>query len=105
MAAADARRLGMHGLLARLRELAASLDRMPSQLSRREREVVAHVAAGESNREIATLLFLSERTVETHVRNILAKLDLRSRTQVAAWATKAGISPEPSESRFTYRGT
>jgi DNA-binding CsgD family transcriptional regulator len=105
MAAADARRLGMHGLLVRVKELAASLDRSPSHLSRREQEVVAHVAAGESNREIATLLFLSERTVETHVRNILTKLDLHSRTQVAAWATKAAISGEPSKSTFTYRGT
>ena len=96
MAAADARRLGMHGLLVRAKELAASLDRLPSHLSRRELEVVAHVAAGESNREIAALLFLSERTVETHVRNIMTKLDLHSRTQVAAWATKAAISAKPS---------
>ncbi len=96
MAAADAGRLGMHGLLVRAKELRASLDRLPSHLSRRELEVVAHVAAGESNREIATLMFLSERTVETHVRNILTKLDLHSRTQVAAWATKAAITAERS---------
>jgi DNA-binding NarL/FixJ family response regulator len=96
MAAADARQLGMQGLLVRVKELAASLDRGPSNLSRRELEVVAHVAAGESNREIATLLFLSERTVETHVRNILIKLDLHSRTQVAAWATKTAIRAEHS---------
>jgi DNA-binding NarL/FixJ family response regulator len=96
MAAADARRLGMQGLLVRVKELAASLERLPSHLSRRELEVVTHVAAGKSNREIATLLVLSERTVETHVRNILTKLDLHSRTQVAAWATKAAISAERS---------
>jgi DNA-binding NarL/FixJ family response regulator len=96
MAAADARRLGMQGLLVRVKRLAASFERLPSHLSRRELEVVAHVAAGKSNREIATLLFLSERTVETHVRNILIKLDLHSRTQVAAWATKAAISAERS---------
>jgi DNA-binding NarL/FixJ family response regulator len=96
MAAADARRLGMQGLLVRVQDLAASLDRRPSNLSRRELEVVAHVAAGESNREIATLLFLSERTVETHVGNILMKLDLHSRTQVATWATKAASRTEHS---------
>jgi DNA-binding CsgD family transcriptional regulator len=104
MAAADARRLGMRGLLVRAKELAASLDRLPRQLSRREQEVVTHLAVGRSNREIATLLFLSERTVETHVRNIMTKLDLHSRSQVAAWATKAAISAGHS-STITYRGT
>jgi DNA-binding CsgD family transcriptional regulator len=105
MAAADARRLGMHGLLVRVKDLAASLDRLAIHLSRREQEVVAHIAAGESNREIATFLFLSERTVETHVQNILTKLDLHSRTQVAAWATRAANNAEPLSSTFTYRGT
>ncbi len=54
-------------------------------LTTRETEVASLVAHGLSNREIAEKLFLSERTVETHVQNILRKLDCHSRTQVAAW--------------------
>jgi DNA-binding CsgD family transcriptional regulator/tetratricopeptide (TPR) repeat protein len=54
-------------------------------LTTRETEVAELVARGLSNREIADKLFVSERTVETHVQNILRKLDCRSRTQVAAW--------------------
>jgi ATP/maltotriose-dependent transcriptional regulator MalT len=53
-------------------------------ISRREREIVKHIARGSQNREIASDLGISELTVETHVRNILRKLGLRSRTQVAA---------------------
>jgi DNA-binding NarL/FixJ family response regulator len=94
MAAADARRLGLQSLLARATGLVESLARPLGQLSPREREIVAYVAAGRSNREIANALVLSERTVETHVHNILAKLDLRSRVQVVAWAAKAGITED-----------
>lgn len=54
-------------------------------LTRREREVAALVAQGESNRRIAEALVLSERTTEGHVSNILSKLGLASRTQIAAW--------------------
>ncbi|MFW6075463.1 MAG: helix-turn-helix transcriptional regulator [Chloroflexota bacterium] len=54
-------------------------------LTRREREVATLVAQGLSNQQIAAELFIGERTVETHVGNILSKLDFRSRTQVAAW--------------------
>jgi DNA-binding NarL/FixJ family response regulator len=44
-----------------------------------------------TNREIAAGLVLSERTVDTHVANILSKLNLKSRSQVAAWAVERGI--------------
>ena len=94
MAAADARRLGMHALLAQATALGTSVARVSGRLSRRVREIAAHVAAGRSNREIAQLLVISERTVETHVQNVLTKLDLNSRTQIAAWATRAGITEE-----------
>ena len=57
-------------------------------LSRREREVAQLVAGGLSNREIATRLFLSERTVDNHVQHILDKLGFRSRVQVAAWLAR-----------------
>jgi DNA-binding CsgD family transcriptional regulator len=54
-------------------------------LTRRECEVVALVAQGLTNRDIAAKLILSERTVERHVENILSRLTLTSRTQIARW--------------------
>jgi DNA-binding NarL/FixJ family response regulator len=55
-------------------------------LTAREREVLRLVARGHSNKEIASLLDITERTARTHVSNILGKLDLASRTQAALWA-------------------
>ncbi|PBC77162.1 LuxR family two component transcriptional regulator [Streptomyces sp. TLI_235] len=57
-------------------------------LTEREREVLGHIADGRSNREIARALHLSEKTVKTHVSNILMKLDLADRTQAALWAVR-----------------
>jgi predicted ATPase/DNA-binding CsgD family transcriptional regulator len=54
-------------------------------LSRREIDVARLVTEGRSNKEIGARLFISERTVESHVRNILTKLGFTSRTQVAGW--------------------
>jgi len=62
-------------------------------LTERERAVAALLTHGLSNREIAAALFLSEWTVATHIRNILAKLDLDSRTQIAVWAREHGLEP------------
>jgi DNA-binding CsgD family transcriptional regulator/predicted negative regulator of RcsB-dependent stress response len=62
-----------------------------SGLTPREREVATLIGRGKSNREIADRLVVSERTVETHVRNVLTKLDFASRTQIAAWAVKKGL--------------
>jgi len=59
-----------------------------SMLSDRELEIAGAVAAGHSNPEIAARLFLSRRTVEHHVSTILRKLDLRSRTRIAAWVAR-----------------
>jgi non-specific serine/threonine protein kinase len=58
----------------------------PAGLSARELDVVRLVADGMTNKAIATELCLSVRTVESHVRNVLAKARLQNRTQLAAWA-------------------
>ena len=60
-------------------------------LTCREREAVDLIARGYTNPQIAAELVISERTVHAHVRNILAKLDFTSRTQVAAWAAQEGL--------------
>ncbi|AXG77150.1 response regulator [Streptomyces paludis] len=61
-------------------------------LTEREREVLGLIADGRSNREIARALVLSEKTVKTHVSNILMKLDLSDRTQAALWAVRHGMT-------------
>jgi len=63
----------------------------PSGLSPREVEVLRLVAAGKTNQAVATELFLSERTVERHVSNILTKLGVGSRTAAAAYAFQHGV--------------
>jgi predicted ATPase/DNA-binding CsgD family transcriptional regulator len=66
-------------------------------LTAREREVAARIAQGESNREIAEELIISERTVESHVANILSKLGFTARTQIAAWAVEKGLARQKKE--------
>ena len=65
------------------------------ELTPREREVVALVAQGRTNQQIATRLGVTERTARTHVSNILAKLGLTSRTQAAMWAAREGLANPP----------
>ncbi|MEV0421897.1 response regulator transcription factor [Streptosporangium canum] len=65
----------------------------PIPLTDREREVLQHIAQGETNAEIAGRLFLSEGTVKTHVGRILAKLHLRDRVQAVIWAYEHGQIP------------
>ena len=52
------------------------------------------VAAGMNNRQIAEHMIISEKTVKTHVSNILSKLGLEDRTQAAIWAIKHGIGSD-----------
>lgn len=66
-------------------------DRGIDPLTVREIDVLQLVARGRSNREIASALFISEATVRTHVSNILAKLNLGSRTQAALYALREGL--------------
>lgn len=76
-------------LMGKLRDPAA---RDPlAELTGREREVLVLVAQGYANKQIARDLQISERTARTHVSNILAKLDLHSRTQAALFAVRNGL--------------
>ncbi|HLY32510.1 MAG TPA: tetratricopeptide repeat protein, partial [Ktedonobacterales bacterium] len=61
-------------------------------LTEREREIAARIARGQSSRAIADALVISERTVETHIGNIFAKLGFNARTQIAAWAVEKGLA-------------
>ena len=77
----------------------AVLDLERGGLTRRELEILRLVAVGRTNREIANQLFLSQRTVDMHVRNILAKLGCRSRTEATGRAHDLGILAPPSRAR------
>ena len=81
--------LGARPDLERLARAAGSTR--PGGLSRREREVLTLVAAGKTNRAIATELFISEKTVARHVSNIFTKLRLSSRAEATAYAFKHGL--------------
>ena len=65
-------------------------------MSAREVDVLRLLAMGKANKEIAVALAISERTVKTHVSNIMAKLGVQSRTQAALYAVKAGLLAGPS---------
>jgi NarL family two-component system response regulator LiaR len=78
--------------------IAQELDAMPAVdrsqyalLSEREREVLRHIAEGFSNSDIAIRLVISEKTVKSHVSNILSKLHLLDRTQAAVFAWREGL--------------
>jgi DNA-binding NarL/FixJ family response regulator len=67
----------------------------PGLLTPRERQILALLGEGRSNREIADILVISERTARTHVSNVLSKLNLTSRTQAALTAIREGLAPGP----------
>jgi DNA-binding NarL/FixJ family response regulator len=68
-------------------------DEDPFGLTPRERDVLALVAAGATNREIGEQLHMAEKTASVHVSRILAKLNVRSRTEAAAVAHRQGLVP------------
>jgi NarL family two-component system response regulator LiaR len=86
----------MHPTIARklMLELQRSSDLPPTEdpLTEREAEVLGLVAQGLTNQEIADRLYVSERTVRTHVSNILSKLHLANRTQAALYALRRGLA-------------
>jgi DNA-binding NarL/FixJ family response regulator len=69
----------------------AQLEQLVEPLSERELEILALIARGASNREIADRLFIAEGTVKNHVTHILAKLGVRDRTQAALKARELGL--------------
>jgi LuxR family transcriptional regulator, maltose regulon positive regulatory protein len=82
-------------LLATLAQEGASApvadERLPEPLSEREMEVLALIAAGNSNEEIANKLFVSVTTVKTHINNLYRKLGTRRRTQAVAQAREMSL--------------
>ena len=72
----------------------ASLPVELQGLTEREREVLDLIARGFTNREIAKKMVISEKTVKTHVSNLLDKLDLEDRTRAAIWALKHGLGSQ-----------
>ena len=78
------------GAAASLRDSQPGRDGAMDTLTPREREVLGHITAGRSNREIARALGVSEKTVKAHVSAVLAKLGVQDRTQAAVLAVRHG---------------
>ena len=74
-------------------------------LSERELEIVACIAKGRTNQEIAAELFISLSTVKTHITRIQEKLDVRNRVEIAAWSWETGIPDPHRESGYLPPGT
>ena len=72
----------LDNILAEQTEAAANSNLFDNKLSKREEEVARLICGGMSNKTIAKKLFISEKTVKTHVRNILINLDLKDRMQL-----------------------
>jgi DNA-binding NarL/FixJ family response regulator len=73
-----------------------------NDLTKQERTILALVAQGRRNAEIAGELYLSVHTVETHLYNIFKKLEISSRTQAAIYALKTGLSSTPEINGTTH---
>jgi DNA-binding CsgD family transcriptional regulator len=79
--------------------VAPAADEDPFGLTPRERQVLVLVAEGRTNREIGDSLFMAEKTASVHVSRILAKLDVRSRTEAAAVAHRLGLDGDAGAAR------
>lgn len=86
----------MHPVInSKLEEKMKEEERLPhvkNPLTPREQDVLAELTKGKSNREIASSLFVTEKTVKTHISNIFAKLEVQDRTQAALYAVKHGLT-------------
>ncbi|WP_336637072.1 response regulator transcription factor [Lysinibacillus fusiformis] len=74
------------------RQEAQSAPHSLNPLTPREQDVLAELTKGKSNREIASSLFVTEKTVKTHISNIFTKLQVQDRTQAALYAVKHGLT-------------
>lgn len=85
-------------IFAEFRAMSARTQKSDTQkdlLSNREKEILAHISRGKSNKEIASVLCIAESTVKIHVQNILKKLNLSSRVQAAVYAVEQSlVSPK-----------
>ncbi len=81
-----------HGTEPAPASLPQELAQIPDELTPREAEVLAHIAAGLSNAEIAAALFVSEATVKTHINHIFTKTGLRDRAQLVGYAFRNGLA-------------
>jgi two-component system nitrate/nitrite response regulator NarL len=71
----------------------AASENLLAQLTAREREILDHLAQGQSNKAIARALDISHDTVKLHVRHILSKLNLTSRVEAAVFAVEQKMAP------------
>ncbi|MBV9848979.1 MAG: response regulator transcription factor [Armatimonadetes bacterium] len=78
-------------------ENAAGAADLIEPLTEREQEVLRLLATGLSNREMASVLFVAESTIKTHVEHIIGKLGVSDRVQAAVWAARHGLAPVPVE--------
>lgn len=78
-------------VLKRMQDLAAHQNKEEGLLTEKEQKIILLIAEGKTNREIAEVLFLGEKTVRNYVSNILSKLDLCNRSQLASYATKKNM--------------
>jgi len=74
------------------RQEAKNAPHVLNPLTPREQDVLAELTKGKSNREIASSLFVTEKTVKTHISNIFTKLQVQDRTQAALYAVKHGLT-------------
>jgi two-component system, NarL family, nitrate/nitrite response regulator NarL len=81
-------------LLYRFRTGNMSDEPDPNSLTPREREILSWVATGETNKQIAHRLVIAENTVKNHIKNLLEKLHLDNRVQLAAYAVRHGLTAE-----------
>ena len=76
-------------------EKAAGSEDLVMPLTEREEEVLRLLSTGLSNRDMASVLFVAESTIKTHVEHILGKLGVSDRVQAAVWAARHGLGPAP----------
>lgn len=82
---------------ARLMREVRTPEQSPEALTERETDVLRLLASGKANKEIARALTIGEKTVKTHVSNILGKLGVQSRTQAALYAVRTGLVEAPPQ--------